>query len=184
MCNKSCIEFGEQNLPEYEVEDAIILEVGSYNVNGSLRALAKERRCRLYIGIDIEAGQGVDIICKAENLLSRFGYNIFDIVICTEMMEHIEDWQRVISNLKGVLKKKGLLILTTRSKGFVIHGYPNDYWRYEVEDMEKIFSDFSAVRIEKDEFEPGVLVKAIKPINFVENDLTDYKLYSIEDERH
>ena len=51
------------NLKGEEIENKLILEVGSYNVNGSLRLLI-ESYCPLeYIGVDIEKGPGVDILC-------------------------------------------------------------------------------------------------------------------------
>jgi hypothetical protein len=45
--------------------------------------------------------------------------------------------------------------------------------------MEKIFADFEIVKLMKDPFEPGVFVKARKPINFKSVDLSDIALYSM-----
>src|SRR3989344_7319378 len=42
----------------------------------------------------------------------RFKDNFFDVVICTEVIEHIENYKKVINELKRVLKKNGLFIIT------------------------------------------------------------------------
>jgi SAM-dependent methyltransferase len=124
-------------------------------------------------------GQSVDVICKAEDLIKKFGKNSFDVVISTEALEHARDWKKFISNIKNICKPKGIILVTTRSRGFGYHGYPYDFWRYELDDMRHIFSDFEILSLEKDIIGPGVLIKVRKPNKFTENDLSDYKLYSI-----
>ena len=42
----------------------------------------------------------------------EFMDNTFDVIICTEVIEHIDDWKKALIELKRVLKKEGLLILT------------------------------------------------------------------------
>lgn len=179
MCDISGIVFGASNLSEQEIEGKDILEAGAYDVNGSLRPIILAKKPKSYIGTDITAGPGVDIVLDAGDLVSHFGEKSFDVVITTEMLEHAKDWQQVISSLKNLTKPGGLLLVTTRSKGMDYHAYPYDYWRYEKEDMEKIFSDFEILKIEKDTMSPGIFLKMRRPENFKENDLKDFKLYSI-----
>ncbi len=38
--------------------------------------------------------------------------NLFDVIMCTEVIEHIPNYKKVISELKRVLKKDGLLIIS------------------------------------------------------------------------
>ncbi|MFX0139798.1 MAG: methyltransferase domain-containing protein, partial [Candidatus Hodarchaeota archaeon] len=185
VCNVNCILFGIKNLKE-EVEGKKIIEVGSYNENGSLREFLNIWKPADYIGIDIVDGPGVDIVCSAENMLDKFNKESFDIVISTEMLEHVRDWRRVISNFKAICKPGGIILITTRSFGFSYHGFPYDFWRYETDDMREIFSDCQILALEKDSNiegsksqSPGVFIKVRKPINFIENNLSDYKLYSI-----
>jgi SAM-dependent methyltransferase len=179
MCNKACLEFGKHNLLDENVRGKKVIEVGSLDVNGSLRSLAESFSPEKYVGVDIQMGNGVDEICSTDNLVARFGVESFDLIVCTEVLEHVEDWRRAVSNFKRILKPRGVLLLTTRSKGFYYHDFPFDCWRYEVSDMQYIFSDFVIESLEKDPSEPGVFLKARKPESFIENDLCNYRLYSI-----
>lgn len=106
-------------------------------------------------------GPGVDEVCDAEDLLTRFGASSFDLVVCTEMLEHVLDWRTVVRNLKGVLAEGGVVLLTTRSKGFHFHGYPADFWRFSMGDIRAVFSDMSIEVLEPDAVEsPGVMLFA------------------------
>ena len=184
MCNAACLEFVERVVSPAEVTDRSVLEVGSYDVNGSPRAVLTPMGPSSYIGVDLEHGPGVDEVVSADRLVERFGAEAFDVVVSTEMIEHVPEWRPVVSNLKAVLRRGGVLLVTTRSKGFPYHGFPEDYWRYEQSDLRKIFADFDIESLESDPIEPGVYLKARKPKRFREKRLGRVKLYSIvHDER-
>jgi SAM-dependent methyltransferase len=179
MCNNACIDFARKNIAKVEIEGKSLIEVGSLNVNGSLRPVIEIMRPAKYIGVDLTFGPGVEVICRAEDLISSFGIKSFDVVIATELLEHVKDWRGVVSNIKQVLKPGGILLVTTRSRGAEYHGYPFDFWRYEISDMEEIFSEFQIDRIESDPLVPGVFMKAVKKNPFVEHDTLEMKLFSI-----
>ena len=179
MCTAACIEFVRANLRREDVRGRDVIEVGALNVNGSVRALASALGPSSYIGVDLQAGPDVDEICDATELVARFGPEAFDLLISTEVLEHVRDWRAVISQFKRVLKPGGLLLVTTRSRGFSYHAYPDDFWRYECADLEAIFSDFDPVLIESDQESPGVFLKARKPEQFVEKDTRQHALFSI-----
>jgi SAM-dependent methyltransferase len=176
----SVLDFFMRSVDCGEFAGRRVLEVGSKFVNGSVRPLI-ERICRPreYVGIDIEAGKYVDVVLPAERLVEYFGPESFDAVISTEVLEHVFDWRTVVNNMKAVLKPGGLIYITTRSRGFPYHAYPHDYWRYEIEDMEKIFGDFEIIALEKDWEGPGVFLKARKPTSRSPNDLSQIELYSM-----
>lgn len=179
MCNVACIEFAKSHISKNDIKGRKVIEVGSLDVNGSLRNFVERFRPSAYLGVDIINGEGVDLICDAKDLVRRFGKSCFDVVICTEVLEHLPDWRNGISNLKAILKPQGMLLVTTRSKGFGYHGYPYDFWRFDVEDVQSIFSDISLEVVEKDPSSPGVFFKGSKPDPFIEMNLDGYELYSV-----
>src|SRR2546421_3707267 len=179
MCHSGCIAFAASRLSAAEVSGSEVLEVGSRDVNGSVRSVVEALGPASYLGVDIEEGPGVDVICDATNLVSRFGRERFDVVISTELLEHVREWRSVIGGMKSVLRPGGVLLITTRSRGFGVHGFPYDYWRYEPEDMRRIFADFELETVESDQLRPGVFVKARKPELHRATDLDDIALYSI-----
>lgn len=179
MCNSTCLDFLKIHLTKAEAEGKFVIESGSRDVNGSYRPWIESLGAAKYIGTDIVEGPRVDQICNAENLVATFGKASFDILVSTEVIEHVEHWREVISNYKRIVKPGGLIFITTRSEGFGWHGYPHDYWRYEVADMQEIFKDFEILQLQSDPFEPGVFIKARKPKRFVEKDLSEIALYSI-----
>lgn len=156
-----------------------MIDVGSYNVNGSFRDHVRYFGPTSYWGVDTAAGPGVDQVCEAEDLLKTFGPAAFDVVISTEMLEHVRDWRIVITNLKELVKPQGLLVITTRSRGFPYHEFPGDFWRYETRDMQRIFADFEIRVLMPDPSEPGVFMKAVRPADYRPTDLERIELYSM-----
>ena len=174
------LDFFLRNIDCREFDGKRVLEVGSKFVNGTVRPLI-ERFCspKEYIGVDIEPGKYVDVVLPAEKLVNCFGPESFDVVISTELLEHVHDWRIVVNNMKTVLKRGGYIYITTRSRGFPYHAYPYDFWRYEPSDIIKIFRDFEIIKLEPDWEAPGVFLKARKPFNWKPIDLNDIALYSI-----
>lgn len=89
MCDTNCIEFVRSSLEPSAVSGKKVLEIGALNVNGSSRAVVEQLRPAQYVGVDIVDGPGVDVVCSADQLIDKFGPLSFDVVISTEMLEHV-----------------------------------------------------------------------------------------------
>jgi SAM-dependent methyltransferase len=179
MCNPACIDFAARTLALEDVRGRRVIEVGSMNVNGSVRATLEALGPARYVGVDLARGPGVDEVCPAEDLVSRFGAASFDVVVSTEMLEHVREWWVVVANLKQLVAPGGVLLITTRSKGFPYHEYPYDYWRYELDDMRALFADFTIEALETDTFMPGVFMRARRDDHAAAPPLEGYRLWSI-----
>lgn len=160
-----------------EFANKSILEIGSRDVNGSVKPLIMNANPREYIGIDLQHGSKVDLILPAEEVLEHFGKKRFDVVVSTETLEHVIDWRKVIHNMKEVLKKKGFIYISVPDRAFGFHEYPYDCWRYEVIDMQRIFADMHIIH----DLNIGqcVFFKAQKPESYTPIDLSNIALYSV-----
>src|SRR5208283_1437369 len=63
-----------------------VLEVGSMDINGSIRPAFGD--ASEYIGIDLTPGPGVDRVMSAHDLDQAWPAGWFDTVVCCEMLEH------------------------------------------------------------------------------------------------
>jgi len=131
-------------LTRIKTQGARVLEVGSYNENGSVRHLFEDAAD--YIGIDSRRGPGVDFVMDAHMLEFPQGYfrietdKLFDIVVSTEMLEHDSAFWLSLPEMGRVLKPGGYLILTARGIMFPVHGFPSDYWRFTAESFRLLFA--------------------------------------------
>lgn len=120
-----------------------VLEIGSLNINGSVREYFIGSID--YIGIDSVKGLGVDKVLNSHNILREWGANSFNTVLCLEMLEHDDKPWITIENIKEVLKKGGFLIISTPTFGFPLHRYPKDYFRFGEDAFKEFF--FKGIKI-------------------------------------
>ena len=173
----SVMAFGKRTIVTADIAGKRVIEVGSMNVNGSLRPHVESFGPSCYIGVDFAPGRGVDVVCDAVDLERRFGAEAFDVVISTEMLEHAENWRAVITAMKRVLVPGGLIVLTARGPGFKRHSYPNDWHRFTLNDMRRIFVDFQIEDLRSDDvLSPGVMLRGRKPLQWQEADLGQIKV--------
>jgi len=172
--NSDILNYTEQHIKKADIQDKSVLEVGSLNVNGSIRPYIELLEPKLYLGIDIKDGKNVDLIaditkCDKWNIL-------FDVIICQSTLEHIRQWKKAVNNMKSLLSVDGLIYISIPDKEFHFHGYPYDWWRFSQKDLESIFNDFEIIRSDK----IGMInLLIVKKINRTISDISNYKLYSI-----
>ena len=161
----SVLKWFAETLAIEDIQGRRVLEVGSYDVNGSVRPTVEALEPRIYVGVDQSEGPRVDVVCKATDLAARFGSKSFDVVISTEMLEHVEDWRPVMTNMVDVLGDGGWMYLTTRGPGFPYHPYPIDRWRYTVDAMADILDrcGLEPIVVTPDPQAAGVFAIAHKP---------------------
>lgn len=87
-----------------------------------------------YHAIDTQAQPGItlDAVCAIDEPippeLSQLAGDGFDLVLCTEVLEHVLDWPAAWTNLHRLLAHGGRLIITCPHL-YPLHEEPYDFWR-------------------------------------------------------
>jgi 2-polyprenyl-3-methyl-5-hydroxy-6-metoxy-1,4-benzoquinol methylase len=124
----------------FEVSGPVV-EIGSFYMP------SHEQLCNLrpffaefeYIGCDIRQGLGVDRIEDAQAL--RFADGTVGTLILLEILEHLPDPNKAISEAYRVIKDDGLVILSVPFNAR-LHGFPSDYWRFTASGVYTLLFDF------------------------------------------
>jgi hypothetical protein len=113
-----------------------VLEVGSLNVNGSVRDLF--RQPTLYHGLDLGPGPGVDHVCHGADFQGG-PPDGWDVVISCEAFEHDRRWEETFANMVQLCRIGGLVVMTCASRRRHRHGtlrdspesspFTNDYYK-------------------------------------------------------
>jgi SAM-dependent methyltransferase len=121
---------------QHKFSKASVLEMGSFDANGSARSLFSKDVS--YTGIDARPGPGVDEVCVAHEYT---GPKV-DVVVTTEMLEHDPYWEKTISNALRLLKPGGLFIFTCAAPKRAAHELqmsptPGYYGNRSIPEMDK-----------------------------------------------
>lgn len=103
----------------------VVVEIGSQDVNGSLRDLTPPGL--RHIGVDFAPGAGVDVVLEDPYALP-FEAGSADVVVSSSCFEHSEFFWLLFLEVARLLKPGGLFYLNVPSNGF-FHRYPVDCWR-------------------------------------------------------
>ena len=147
MSHQSQLDFVssvQKRFPKYFLNSKV-LEVGSLNINGTVRIFFKD--CD-YLGVDVGPGKDVDLVCPAHEL--DIQPETFDTSISCECFEHDKYWVRSFKKMYDLTKPGGLVIFSCATTGRPEHGttrtspadapFTNDYYRnLTIEDFEGAF---------------------------------------------
>lgn len=100
------------------VEGARVVEIGAYDVNGSVRSLFDG--AITYVGVDLQGGAGVDVVAYGHEFHSPTAS--FDIAISGECFEHDPYWAQTFGNMCRLVRPGGLVAFTCASRGRPEHG--------------------------------------------------------------
>src|SRR5262249_24612505 len=64
----------------------------------------------------------------------------YDIVLCSQVLEHVDDPVQAVRELARALRPGGRLLLTTHGT-YYYHPLPGDYWRWTHAGLEKVLRD-------------------------------------------
>jgi SAM-dependent methyltransferase len=121
-----------------------VLTIGAGGQVGELLAEYSRRQNFAVTSFDIDEKYAPDIvgdICSFD-----FGDKSYDVIVFSEVLEHVHFPHLAIENIHRLLSDRGRLILTVPFI-FPIHERPHDYFRYTRYGLEFLLRDFKDVRI-------------------------------------
>ena len=101
-------------------------------------------KCESYTSMDIQDTPIVDIVCDASDM--PVDDASFDLILCTQVLEHCQDPQGIVNECYRVLRPGGSLIVTVPSI-FPHHGSPADNWRFMPDGLRYLLRSFSYVEV-------------------------------------
>lgn len=111
----------------------------------SVADLETAKKCWKITTLDVQAGEGVDVVSDAHKL--SFPDKSFDLITLFMVLEHLEEPQKALFEIARVLKPKGILLLTT-VQYWHTHPCPKDYYRF-TEDGLRYLCQKSNLKIKK-----------------------------------
>lgn len=139
------VELAKKRFPQL-FERTRVIEVGSLDINGSVRELFVNPA--KYIGCDLVEGRGVDLVCRGHEL--PYPDQSFDVAISCEALEHDKNWEATFQKMWSLTREGGIVVFTCATEGRSTHGtsdfYPNDspatndyYRNLTTGDFKKVF---------------------------------------------
>lgn len=131
-----------------------VCELGSRDVNGSPREVFQDFR-NLYVGVDLRPGPGVDVVADASDW--NLGASIlFDLVVCTECLEHAPNAALICDNAFRLLRSGGVFLVTAAGVKRAPHSVNGDelpegefYRNVSEADLSIWLKDFAVVLIQE-----------------------------------
>ena len=127
------IDFVRESMHQHGlITNRDVLDVGGRDVNGGIRQHLGELRS--YKCVDLLPGEGVDVVGDIVNLNYE---QVADIVLCLEVLEHVDQWERVVGACVRACRLGGGVIITAAGFGRQVHSavdggpvlYPGETYR-------------------------------------------------------
>jgi SAM-dependent methyltransferase len=92
-----------------------------------------------YLGLDLVQSPGVDVVAD-ENEPWPLPDSTTDVILCSQVLEHVPNLDKVLDSIHRVLKPGGLLLVTAPFI-YNLHGEPRDFRRFSAEGIRQIFEN-------------------------------------------
>jgi SAM-dependent methyltransferase len=100
-----------------------------------------------YVGVDVVENPMAELLGSVEALPVEDA--TFDLVLCTQVLEHCDDPAKAVRELRRVTRPGGRVLASTHGVQ-VYHPSPVDYWRWTHEGLSRLFTtsaDWKAVTV-------------------------------------
>lgn len=135
-----------KELQEKHGEFSHILDVGSRNINGSVKDVLTGYQT--FTGVDFIEGKDVDIVMNGHDIGDELPGGHYDLITCCETFEHDVEFWKTLDGMRKLLKAGGYLLITAPGINFFHHDFPSDYYRFTPEAFKDLFfKDYEDVNV-------------------------------------
>lgn len=136
-----------QEAAKSDDSELLILDIAPQVHNGAREFFKKAK----IFTLDIDLNSGADYIADlCEDNSDKIPSNYFDIIICTEVLEHTLNPFKAVDELHRLLKPEGKAYVSTPFN-LRIHGPLPDCWRFTVHGLKSLFYKFNTLEIKETE---------------------------------
>lgn len=108
--------------------------------------------------------KGYDLLVDKYYHLDGIESESYDVALCTGLLEHVPDPQRLIDDIKRILKPNGKLIISA-SAVFSFHEGPDNFFHFTPFAFKLLFKDWSEIEVLRGASKPfetiGILIQRI-----------------------
>ena len=122
-----------------------VLEVGSRDY-GSTSSFRDFYAGSEYVGLDMAAGKGVDVVADLTRSIEPLEESYFGLGICCSVLEHVDKPWVFAANLTRLIRPGGLLYMSVPWV-WRYHAYPDDYFRFSHRGVMSLFGEFEWSRL-------------------------------------
>lgn len=126
----------------HDIVENCILDIGPQK-DGNAKEFFKKAKITT---LDIDKNSGADIICDICFANEIICSETFDVVICTEVLEHTLNPFNAVNEIYRILKIGGI-VYASIPFNFKIHSPTPDCWRFTETGLKQLFKNFSKVSI-------------------------------------
>jgi SAM-dependent methyltransferase len=142
----------------YGFENAVVVDIGGRNVNGSSRSVFEEKGMK-YICVDMESDTSVDIVIPPGEKLP-FENGSVDLILSTSCFEHDPCFWLTFKEMTRIIKPSGYIYVNAPTSG-PYHCHPGDNWRF-YSDAGQALAYWSGIQVSNENIYP---VKVIETFN-------------------
>lgn len=126
-------------------DSSVVLDVGGNRQIGAKGYKYPTETVSSWTYLNIDPNTNPDVVADASEIpLSDASV---DVVVCTEVLEHLASPSHCIAEILRILKPGGIFIGSAPFV-FPVHGDPNDYYRYTESGLRLLLQNFLVVDIE------------------------------------
>jgi SAM-dependent methyltransferase len=148
-----------------------ILEIGSkeYGSTASFRSAFPDNE---YVGVDLEPGDGVDVVADLARGTGTLPVDHFALAICCSVLEHTPRPWVMAEHISALVRPSGVLYISVPWV-WRYHMYPDDYFRFSWRAIVEMFPAFAWDSIALSTTVPGEIVPLPADNPGIDNNLAE-----------